>query len=120
MNRITALALALALSAIILWIGVEFGFIGALISLIAIISFPVLTQTARNFYYMPFLWFLPMLWCWRYYVLRDPPEGRDLVIFSIGFSILACVKMLGGFDFMQAMIAAAGAVVIYGVKQTWV
>ena len=117
MHRMTALALALTLSAIILWIGIEFGFIAAVISLVSIISFPTLTQLGRNLYWMPFSWFLPMLWCWRYYVLRSPPERRDFIIFSIGFAILAGIKMLANFDYMPVMLMASGAVVVYGVSR---
>ena len=117
MRKLTSLAFAIVLSALLVLIAAEFGIIGAALSLIAIIASPFLTFIAGDIYYMIFLGFLSILWCCRYYVSRDPPEGRDLVIFSIGFSILAFLNMLAGFDYISPVLASAAAVVVYGASK---
>ncbi len=114
MHRATALALALALAALVLLIAVEFGTVAAALAFAFTLTSPWLTIFARNLYWMPFLWFLPMLWCWRYYVSRPPPQGRDWIIFSLGFAALVFLSSLRAYEYMTNILIAAGAVVVYG------
>ena len=114
MQRATALALALTLAGLVMLIAFEFGKVGGALAFMFTLTSPWLTVFARNLYWMPFLWFLPMLWCWRYYVSRAPPRGRDLIIFSAGFFAIVFLVSLKSYEYLSSILVAAGAVVVYG------
>ena len=118
MRRLTALALAITLSVFVMFIAAEFGVVGAGITFAAIFYSKYLTLYGSNMFLMLFFWFLPMLWCWRYYVLRAPPEGRAFIVFSAGFFALVLMKMLIGFDYMISILMGSGAVIVYGLSKS--
>ena len=117
MRRLTALALAITLSVFVMLIAAEFGVVGAGIAFAAIFYSKYLTLYGSNIFLMLFFWFLPMLWCWRYYVLREPPEGRAFILFSAGFFALTLTKMLANIDYIISMLMGSGAIIVYGLSK---
>ena len=117
MKGATALVFAVVMSALVMMIAAEFGIVGAAIAFAAIFFSIWLTLFARSLYWMTFLWFLPILWCWRYYIARPPPQGKALAIFSLGFFVLFIIKMLAGFEFTPAIAIASGAIIVYGLSK---
>ena len=118
MHSLTAFLTALTLAAFIFLIGRHFSFLGGLLSFLFVFLAPQLTLVAKSTYWVPFLWFLPMLWCWYYYIHHKPPETkRALTTFSLGFFVLVSVKMLAGYEYITSVLIGSGAILVYGLTR---
>ena len=117
MKYMTALALAITLSVLVMWIAAEFGASAALIAFAAVFYSKYLTIYGSNIYSMIFLWFLPLLWCWRYYISRPPPEGRSLTLFCAGFFALTFMHMSQHLSYTIPTLVGSGAIIVYGLSK---
>lgn len=108
-KAVTASMLALIMSSLIMIMRRQMGLAAATAAFVVILFSPWLTVFARNLYWVPFTWFLPMLVAW---ILFDPRDNR----FNQGVICLALaviVKSLCGFEYVTSVCGAAFAVAVF-------
>lgn len=115
LHLLVATSLAATLTYILYLLKLEFGIIGSLSAFCAIFFSPWLIVFARNLYWVPFTWFLPIALTWRAYVSFPPPIGRKLFFVSTGIGILSLVKLLCGFEYVTAIFGTIATVALYGL-----
>lgn len=101
--------LALTLTFILLLARLHFGRGAAFVGLIVLVCSPWLTVFARNLYWVPFTWFLPMAAAWYFYGQVKIREFRAAAILSLTI----IVKCLCGFEYITCVSGAAFAVCVY-------
>ena len=115
LRGVVATAAAATLAYIVLLIKFEFGLAGALAALATLLFSPWLTSMAKNIYWIPFTWFLPMILAWRGYIPSAPPVGKKLLTLAIAIGAAVAFKCLCGFEYITAIGGAAASVAAYGL-----
>lgn len=115
LHVLNAAALAALLAYLLMLFRDEFGLGAALVGLATLVLSPWLTVFARNLYWVPVTWFAPLVVAWITYVKNEPPRGKRIYWTAalIGGAIL--VKSLCGFEYVSAVVGAAGSAVLYGL-----
>lgn len=115
LQTVVAAALAATLSYLLVNFKREFGWVPALCGLGLLVFSPWLTVFARNLYWVPFTWFLPVAAAWHFYVVNPIPRGRRLfkALAWVGFFIT--IKSLCGFEYITAIAGATAGVIGYGL-----
>lgn len=115
LNLLVAASLAATLTYILYLLKLEFGIVGSVSAFFAIFFSPWLIVFARNLYWVPFTWFLPIALTWRAYVSFTPPTGRNLFFVSTGIGLLSLIKLLCGFEYVTAIFGTIATVALYGL-----
>jgi len=110
-----ASACAATLAYLVLKIRLEFGLMCAVAGLVSLVFSPWLTSMAKNIYWVPFTWFLPMALAWRGYVTSSPPAGKQLRSIVLGIGAAVALKCLCGFEYVTSVGGAAASVAAYGL-----
>lgn len=115
MYTLTAAALAAVLSYLLTCFKREFGLVAAFFGLALLIFSPWLTVFARNLYWVPFTWFLPIASAWYFYARNPPASGRRLFSALLWIGFLIFTKALCGLEYITAVAGATACVVGYGL-----
>ena len=110
-----ATATAATLAYIVLLIRFEFGLAGAFAALATLLFSPWLTSMAKNIYWIPFTWFVPMVVAWRGYIPSSPPVGKKLLSLAVSIGAAVAFKCLCGFEYITSIGGAAASVAAYGL-----
>ncbi len=110
-----AAAFAVTLAYLLANIWREFGLTPALLGLAMLVFSPWLTVFARNLYWVPFTWFLPIAAAWHFYVVNPIPSGRRLFTALTWVSFFIIIKSLCGFEYITAIAGATAGVIGYGL-----
>lgn len=110
----SSLLLAMILSLILILFKRHFELLSSAIVCAIIVTSPWLTVFARNLYWVPFTWFLPILASWWFYVeKKEFSEINKRAIFII--SLFLFVKFLCGLEYITAIAGSVIIISIYGM-----
>ncbi|KAB2777285.1 hypothetical protein [Brucella anthropi] len=110
-----AAALAATLAYLLANFWREFGLSATVCGLALLVFSPWLTVFARNLYWVPFTWFLPIAAAWHYYVVNPFPSGRKLLVGLTWINFFIIIKLLCGFEYITAITGATAGVIGYGL-----
>lgn len=109
----TAAALAIVIGWIVWMFSIEFGRGGALAAYLLMFLSPWLTVFARNLYWVPFTWFLPIALTWHFYVTHPAKRAFDPISTAACGTALA-LKALCGFEYVSDIAGTMATIVLYG------
>jgi hypothetical protein len=107
-------ALAGVLAYFLVLMGRDLGLAAAVAGLLLIILSPWLTIFAKNLYWVPFTWFLPIVLTWRAFVWRHPTSRSELTTASAVISLALLVKCFCGFEYIPEIAGGAVTIALYG------
>lgn len=109
-----AALLAFTLSGLLVLFRRHFGIQSSMLACFLIATSPWLTVFARNLYWVPFTWFLPILAAWWYYVEKKQNFFSNRKS-ALVISILLFIKFLCGLEYITAIAGSVLIIAIYGM-----
>lgn len=115
LHALTSLALASVLALLLVLFYREYGLFASVAGALIIVFSPWMTNFARNLYWVPFTWFVPLVLAWWFYVFRRPVTGRRLLLVQLAFFVALVLRMLCGFEYITNIAGGMLVVVVFGL-----
>ena len=119
-HDLTSLLSALALSLIVLWFALEFGFVVSIVVLVSTLASQWLVVFGRNLYWSIWVFYLPLIGS-LYWLRRNVGRQSSPAAFgALALVVLLAKCLLTGYEYLTTtLVMLAVPVVYYGLRDGW-